>query len=93
MFARACLLAVGTALLLPAGAAGEEAEARPAQDATASREAAPQHGDSEAARPLLHWGIPESPFPVLEEERKLFGFHFRFEFGRSEAPRRGYRVR
>jgi hypothetical protein len=91
MFARACLLAVGASWVLAASAAAE-APASP-EEAAVTREATRQPGRPDLVQRRFHWGIPESPFPALEAERKLIGFHLRFEFGHSDAPRRGYRLR
>jgi hypothetical protein len=91
MFARALLLAAGAAILLSARAAGAGPEAPRERDESAAPQPV-RRVDPGADRPF-RWGIPESPFPLLEEERKLFGFHFHFEFGRGEPPRRGPRVR
>jgi hypothetical protein len=91
MWVRALLLVAGAALLLSARAAGAESEVPRERDPGAAPQPV-RHFDPGADRPF-RWGIPESPFPMLEEERKLFGFHFHFEFGRGEPPRRGARVR
>jgi hypothetical protein len=81
MLAHACRVAA-VALCLATSSAAAEREFPPQ-----SRSEAPARDEETAAprrripMPELRWGVPVSPFPALEAERHLFGFHLHFDFG------------
>jgi hypothetical protein len=83
MLARACLLAWAISLPLSAGAASLDPAGSAPPRLTGPREPA-----QDLELPRFRWGLPESPFPLMEAERKLFGFHFEFEFGGGDTPPR-----
>jgi hypothetical protein len=94
MSVRAFLVGLAASLLVAASALAAEEAGNPAVPANhgASRIAAARGGQDEPAPARWRWGIPEWPFPVMEAERKLVGFHFEFEFG-GGSPARRSRVR
>ena len=95
MRTRSCILAAGTSLLLAVSAAAAEPDTPDSAGPEAPlRDPVSRFGRAEPVHPRFHWGIPVSPFPELEAERKIFGFHLEFEFGHSQTrPRQGYRLR
>ena len=90
MPARVFGIGLAAVLLAAASASAEQPAtppAEPRQDVVTQyvpratwRESEPGH---------FRWGIPESPFPLMEAERKLVGFHIEFSFGGGDEPRRG----
>jgi hypothetical protein len=89
MPARVFLIGLAAALLVAASAPAEEPDVSPAAprpEALTGR--APRAAWREPAPGHFRWGIPESPFPLMEAERKLVGFHIEFEFGGGSEARR-----
>lgn len=87
---RVFLIGLAAALLVAASASAEEADAAPVaprQETLTGR--APRAVWREPAPGHFRWGIPESPFPLMEAERKLVGFHLEFEFGGGGEAGRG----
>jgi hypothetical protein len=82
MWLRTLVFGLLAPLLVAARAAAGEAPApevvRPMQ----------RLAEREPVQPLFRWGVPDSPFPLMEAERKLLGFHLEFKFGGSEVRRR-----
>jgi hypothetical protein len=87
MSLRALALGLVVPLLAASGAA--------AGDVPSPDELRPEKrpAEREPLLPRFRWGIPDSPFPLMEAERKLFGFHLEFKFGSGEARRRDRPIR
>jgi hypothetical protein len=79
MFPPACRVAAAALCLATSSAAAERESPLPSEAQARDEEtAAPRR---RIPLPELRWGVPVSPFPALEAERHLFGFHLHFDFG------------
>jgi hypothetical protein len=97
MSARALLVGLAAALLATASASADSGFGAPEMHAASmAAHTTPRpvvRYREEPASPRFRWGIPEAQFPVMEAERKLFGFHFEFVFGGKDTPPRHNLVR
>lgn len=90
MPARVFLIGLAAALLIAASASAEDPAKPPASPSRDEvMEYVPRTMRHEPEPGHFRWGIPESPFPLMEAERKLVGFHLEFQFGGGDQPRRG----
>jgi len=93
MHLRALLVGLAAGLLFAARAPADQARAASAAPRREAAREAEHWSEPRPPQARFRWGIPETPFRPMEEERKLFGFHFEFEWGGVDSPARGYGVR